>query len=191
MEKYTYTCNYPNDTEFEFDNCKIKMRYKQEDFTEEIEYAGIGQNMKGLAYDLLSEITEFLDVTVDGIYRSEENIALAINGLYWDDYSNSALIAFEHMLHEIITKEEKKMTKPDTTTYEGVQQFFEQCKAFWMRQGDTAGVATSKAFWWDCVECFNFDKSWNDAKRKFAKDFRNYNPGDPVPDEKLVGKGAV
>lgn len=84
------------------------------------------------------------------------------------------------------------MNKPDTTTYEGVVEFFNQCKAFWIRMnGDTEGVATSKAFWWDIVECFNIDKSWNDAKRKFVKEFRGYTPGDPVPDEKLVEKGAV
>jgi hypothetical protein len=83
------------------------------------------------------------------------------------------------------------MNRPDTTTYEGVQEFFNKCKSYWIRNGDSAGVATSKAFWWDMVECFNFDKSWNDAKRKFAKEFRNYTPGDPVPDEELVEKGAV
>ena len=83
------------------------------------------------------------------------------------------------------------MTKPDTTTYEGVKEFFDQCKAYWMRNGDTEGVATAKAFWWDCVECFNFDKSWNDAKRKFAMEFRAYVPGNPVPEPELVEKGEV
>ena len=76
-------------------------------------------------------------------------------------------------------------------TCEDVQNFFDQCRAFWMRQGDSEAVATSKAFWWDIVECFNFDKSWNDAKRKFAMDFRGYTPGDPVPEAKLVEAGAV
>ena len=83
------------------------------------------------------------------------------------------------------------MNRPDTTTYEGVKEYFELCKSYWMRNGDSAEVATSKAFWWDMVECFNFDKSWNDAKRKFAEEFRSYTPGDPVPDEKLVERGEV
>lgn len=76
-------------------------------------------------------------------------------------------------------------------TYEDVLRYFNRCKAYYMRNGDSDAVATSKAFWWDCVEVFNFDKSWNDAKRKFAKEFRNYTPGDPVPDAKLVEEGAV
>ena len=83
------------------------------------------------------------------------------------------------------------MARPDTTTYEGVQEFFEQCKAYWIRQGDSEEVATSKAFWWDMVECFNFDKSWNDAKRKFAEEFRGYHPGDPEPTEEQVLVGGV
>ncbi len=83
------------------------------------------------------------------------------------------------------------MANPDTTTYEGVQEFFKQCKVFWMRNGDSAEVATSKAFWWDMVECFNFDKSWNDAKRKFAEEFRGYHPGDPEPTEEQVLEGSV
>lgn len=31
-------------------------------------------------------------------------------------------------------------------TIEEVKAFFEQCKSFWMRQGDSEGVATCKAF---------------------------------------------
>lgn len=76
-------------------------------------------------------------------------------------------------------------------TYEDVLKYFNSCKTYYMRNGDSEGVATSKAFWWDCVEVFNFDKSWNDAKRKFAKEFRNYCPGDPVPDAKFVEKGGI
>jgi hypothetical protein len=78
-----------------------------------------------------------------------------------------------------------------TDTYEGVQTFFDQCKAYWMRNGDPEGVATSKALWWDLVECFNFDNSWNEAKKQFVKDFRGYVPGNPVPEAKLVEKGEV
>lgn len=76
-------------------------------------------------------------------------------------------------------------------TYEDCEKFFEECKNYWIRSGDSEGVATCKAFWWDFVECMNFDKSWNDAKRKFAMDWRGYVPGDPVPEAEYVERGAV
>ena len=75
--------------------------------------------------------------------------------------------------------------------YDPVKHYFEYSKAFWMRNGDSAGVATSKAFWWDCIEVWNADNSWDDAKRKFAKEFRNYTPGDPMPEAKLIAHGGV
>ena len=83
------------------------------------------------------------------------------------------------------------MAKLDMETYEGVQKYFNDCKDYWIRHGEREGVATSKAFWFDCVEIFNALQSWNDAKRKFAKDFRGYEPGDPVPDAKKVEEGGV
>ena len=73
-------------------------------------------------------------------------------------------------------------------TYEEVNAFYETCKAYWLRQGDAPHVASAKAFWWDCVECWNFDRSWNDAKREFALIF-NYHQGDPVPAADLVERG--
>ena len=72
-----------------------------------------------------------------------------------------------------------------------VKDYFDRCKNYWTGSGDTEGVATSKAFWWDCVECWNADKSWTPAKEKFAKEFRNYKPGDPVPDSNLVAEGGI
>lgn len=73
-------------------------------------------------------------------------------------------------------------------TFDQVTEFFDQCKAYWMRQGDSERVATSKAFWWDCVECWNFDKSWNDAKRDLAAMF-GYKEGDPIPSADAVSHG--
>ncbi len=64
-------------------------------------------------------------------------------------------------------------------------KYFNTCKEYWMRNGDSESVAASKAFWWDCVEVWNADNSWNDEKRKFANDFRGYTPGDPVPDVEI------
>lgn len=69
-----------------------------------------------------------------------------------------------------------------------VNEYFEACKNYWIQQGNTERVATAKAFYWDCVECWNFDKSWNDAKREFARTF-NYNEGDQVPSAELVERG--
>ena len=76
------------------------------------------------------------------------------------------------------------------TTYEQVNEFFNACKAYWMRQGDPDYIASCKAFWWDCVECWNFDNSWNDAKREFASIY-NYKEGDPVPSADIVERGCA
>lgn len=74
------------------------------------------------------------------------------------------------------------------TTYDQVVSFFDTCKDYWLRNGDSGRIATSKAFWWDCVESWNFDRSWNDAKRQFASLF-NYKEGDPVPAPDVVERG--
>lgn len=74
------------------------------------------------------------------------------------------------------------------TTFDQVNAFFNACKDYWLRLGDPEHVASSKAFWWDCVECWNFDHSWNDAKREFAHIY-NYNEGDPVPAPDIVARG--
>ena len=66
------------------------------------------------------------------------------------------------------------------TTFDQVADFYSNCKAYWARQ----------AFWWDCVEVWNFDHSWNDAKRDFAEMF-GYKEGDPVPSADLVERGCA
>lgn len=70
-----------------------------------------------------------------------------------------------------------------------IEKFFNDCVNFWMRNGCTKGVATVRAIWWDCVECWNIDKSWDENKIKFINRYRRYNPYDPVPDEKSVESG--
>ena len=75
------------------------------------------------------------------------------------------------------------------TTANEVQAYFDMCKAYWERLGNPSAVATCKAFWWDCVEVWNMDKSWNDEKKAFAKAFRGYVPGNPIPDESVVEAG--
>lgn len=74
------------------------------------------------------------------------------------------------------------------TTFDQVADYFATCKAYWLRQGDSEQVASAKAFYWDCVEVWNFDRSWNDAKRCMAEMF-GYKEGDPVPAPELVEKG--
>lgn len=74
-------------------------------------------------------------------------------------------------------------------TIEEVKAFFEQCKAFWMRQGDSEGVATCKAFWWDIVQISN-QYGWTPAKEQFALEFRCYKRGDPEPAASAVERGA-
>lgn len=76
------------------------------------------------------------------------------------------------------------------TTFDQVTDFYATCRDYWMRQGDSERVASAKAFYWDCVETWNFDKSWNDAKRDVAAMF-GYKEGDPVPDPDLVANGLV
>lgn len=74
------------------------------------------------------------------------------------------------------------------TTFDQVVEYFDACKAHWMRQGDPEHVAIAKAFWWDCVEVWNFGDSWNDAKRDLASMF-GYTVGDPLPSPEDVEHG--
>ena len=74
-------------------------------------------------------------------------------------------------------------------TLEDVQQFFDQCVAFWQRQGDDLDVARCKAFWWDIVEISDGFDGWNDAKRQFAIDMCGYKPGDRMPCEADIRSG--
>ena len=80
-------------------------------------------------------------------------------------------------------------TVPDYRTPEEIRQYFDACRAYWIRHGDTPGVATCKAFWWDCVEVWNIDSSWDQAKETFALAFRGYRPGNPVPESCCVESG--
>ena len=71
-----------------------------------------------------------------------------------------------------------------------MNEYFEACKAYWMRCGDSEGVATTKALWWDCVEVWNADRSWNDEKVKLVKQYRPwYEPYGPVPESSRVAEG--
>lgn len=72
-----------------------------------------------------------------------------------------------------------------------IKKYFDNCVAYWMSNGDNKGLATVKAIWWDCVEIWNMDKSWDKNKIKFINQYRNYKPYDPIPEEKLVEVGMA
>lgn len=74
-------------------------------------------------------------------------------------------------------------------TIEEVREFFEQCKAFWLRQGASEPVAKCKAFWWDIVQVSNL-YGWTPGKEQFALEFCGYHPHDPEPTKEEVESGT-
>ena len=57
---------------------------------------------------------------------------------------------------------------PGYDTIDEVRMFYDQCVAFWQRQGDSPDVARCKAFWWDIVEISECFARWTPGK-----EFRN------------------
>ena len=74
-------------------------------------------------------------------------------------------------------------------TIEEVKHYYEQCKAFWVRQGNSEAVASCKAFWWDIVQISN-QWGWTDAKEQFALECCGYKPYDPEPTKEEVEAGT-
>lgn len=71
-----------------------------------------------------------------------------------------------------------------------IQDYFDSCIEYWIREHNLSReVATVRAIWWDCVEIWNTDKTWNDEKIAFINRYRQYKPYDPVPEEECVAKG--
>lgn len=70
-------------------------------------------------------------------------------------------------------------------TIEEIENYYQQCKQYWIRSGNSPRVSERKALWWDCVETWNFDNSWNDAKREFVRR-HNIEPDSPIPDESKI-----
>lgn len=70
-----------------------------------------------------------------------------------------------------------------------IQMYFDACVKYWQSTGCSKAAAVSRAIWWDCVEVWNVDRSWNDNKISFINRYRSYKPYDPVPDESLVRDG--
>lgn len=69
-------------------------------------------------------------------------------------------------------------------TLDEIERFYNDCVNFWMSHaGDSVEVARKKALWWDCAECWNIDKSWDEPRMEFfAKMSQGYKPYDPIPD---------
>lgn len=72
---------------------------------------------------------------------------------------------------------------------DNIKNYFDSCVSFWMSTGLSKGAATVRAIWWDCVDVWNFDKSWTEDKVKFINQYRKYKPYDPVPEAKRVEEG--
>ncbi len=70
-----------------------------------------------------------------------------------------------------------------------IEAYFRACVKYWMSTGLNEGHAIVRAIWWDCVEVWNADKSWNKDKVNFINKFRRYQPYEPTPDDKLVEEG--
>ena len=77
----------------------------------------------------------------------------------------------------------------DAREMQRIDDYFNSCVDFWVRQGFSKGVATVRALWWDCVEIWNFDESWNDEKIEFINKWRQYKPYGPVPEIDRVAEG--
>ena len=77
-------------------------------------------------------------------------------------------------------------------TIEAIEAYFEQCRQYWLRNGDMEAVAFAKAFYWDCIEIWTYArKEWTSAMEKFAMDTRGYRKGDPLPPPERVEHGGV
>lgn len=69
------------------------------------------------------------------------------------------------------------------TTVKECWNYFKLCKDYWLRSGDNETSAINKAYWYDCWETWNYDRSWNDAKEEFAKEFILMYPNSKYPEE--------
>ena len=73
---------------------------------------------------------------------------------------------------------------------ENIQAYFDSCVQYWMETHHlNKDAAIARAIWWDCVEIWNADGSWNNDKIAFINKYRSYRPYDPIPEEKCVADG--
>ena len=70
-----------------------------------------------------------------------------------------------------------------------IKEYFNSCVNYWMSTGVSKWVATCRVIWWDCVDVWNTEKSWNDDKVAFVNQYRKYKPYDPIPEEDRIQEG--
>ena len=106
-EQYSlkFTHDYENDTQMDItrfgDDFHLRLSFTSEDpdmGTEELEYNGSG-SLGTVVRDLLAEIRNYLD-TKQNYYREDPEVIHSIND-YYDDFSSTALYAFEGALKGI------------------------------------------------------------------------------------------
>lgn len=106
-EQYSlkFTHDYENDTQMDItrfgDDFHLRLSFTSEDpdmGTEELEYNGNG-SLGTVVRDLLDEIRNYLD-TKQNYYREDPEVIHSIND-YYDDFSSTALYAFEGALKGI------------------------------------------------------------------------------------------
>ena len=54
---------------------------------------------------------------------------------------------------------------------------------YWKMTGDSESVALSKAYWWDYIEVWNYDKSWDEEKKQWCKCFNLFFPNCKCPED--------
>ena len=71
-----------------------------------------------------------------------------------------------------------------------IKAYFDGCVKYWMEMHHlNKDAAIVRVIWWDCVEVWNADKSWDDDKIAFINQYRKYKPYDPIPKEKCIKEG--
>lgn len=74
---------------------------------------------------------------------------------------------------------------------ERIKMYFEACVNYYLSRGDSKEVAVAKAFWWDCVEVWNIDKSWDPDRIAFVNQFVHYEPYTEIPSEEEIENGHL
>ena len=66
---------------------------------------------------------------------------------------------------------------------EELQAYFDACVNYWKGFNDSVRVAIAHAIWYDCIEVWDMDDSWTDAKLEFVRQYiPDYRKGEPVPE---------
>jgi len=108
LQTVRYTHDYPNDTSLTYsrsgNESTLRLSFTSEDpdmGTEELLYHGEnGESMQELVVDLLSEITGYLDAQDTSSFHQQQGDGIHSLDDMYNEYSRTALYAFEGMLKE-------------------------------------------------------------------------------------------